>query len=1136
MLHTGVAIQRDIPVDEALIAETPHYRGYFCKEIMRSIPTNKQSSFGMAYQALSILLLAFFLTTTAFAQSNSGDVTGTIADASGAAIQNAMVTAANEGTAVKVTVTANGEGTYRFTNLPVGSYTITATAVGFSSAGLKNIAVDLNKTVTANLTLAVGSTSATVEVNAAAAVIDTTTAQLENTYSTTQVVNLPTAATGSGIYNLALLGSGVASSGGVGQGFGPSVSGQRPDNNVFTLDGVSNQNHYNPAPLVTVSNEAIAELSLLQNQFSPEFGGGSGGIFNSVVKSGGNQIHGSLYEYLQNRNLNAVDAVDAVQGLKSLPRYDSNRLGASVGGPIIKNKLFYFGNFEYNPVGSSSTPGTPITAPTAAGYSALGAVASKLSATNLGVYQKYVGTAAANDAGTINVLGVTVPVGTISTVSPSFRNNYNAVVSLDYNMSDKDQFRGRWIYNRSTGLDTGAQLPVFDVSSPNNNYLYSLSEFHNFSPTWQNEFRSSFSRNFNTLPVPDIKFPGLNVFPVIQIDDVGVTMGPDGPSGSIQNLLQLQDNMSFIKGNHTIKVGYHFTDVILTNYFIQRVLGNYEYSTLALYLQDLSPDQLGERSAGPTSYPLGFLENEAFVNDDWKIRKNLTINLGLRYEYVTMPVASRYQVYSDPANVPGVFTVPNPSFSKNNWAPRVGFAYAPGNNGDWAIRGGFAMAYDNTYANLNANAAPPYFQQTNDVNENIQTPNFLANGGLPGNPVPLPTTQAAALGVLGSITYGGKRPYGLTYDIGVQKVFHKDYTFEARYVGTKGVHLWTQTQYNYYPQVSATNYIPTYFSMPSASVLASEPETLGQVKSYITPGGTTGNPYNSLAAYGSAAKMTGYNPEAYSSYNGLALQLNRRLANGLNLIAAYTWSHAEDDATATNFSTYLTPRRSQNWQDLGADWSSSALDRRQRLTLTPIYEWKPFKNSNWFVKNLVGNWIISGTYTYQSPEYATVQSGLDSNLNNDTAGDRTIINTAGIAGTGTGVTGYNAQGQAVAAGSSSIVAYVANSSTARYVVAGSGALANAGRNTFPLHPTDNIDAALSKRFNIRENMRFSIGAQFYNLFNHAQFTGGYLSDVASNGYTNSRNDLIPGNANFGRFDQYYSSNSRNIQVTGRIDF
>ena len=131
------------------------------------------------------------------------------------------------------------------------------------------------------------------------------------------------------------------------------------------IDGVSNQNMYNPAPLLTVGNDAVAEFSLLQNQFAPEFGGGSGGIFNTIVKSGGNQIHGSIYEYMQNRNLNAVDALDWVQGLTSLPRYDNNRLGATIGGPIIKNKLFYFGNFEYNPVGQSATPGTPITAPTA---------------------------------------------------------------------------------------------------------------------------------------------------------------------------------------------------------------------------------------------------------------------------------------------------------------------------------------------------------------------------------------------------------------------------------------------------------------------------------------------------------------------------------------------------------------------------------------------------------------------------------------------------------------------------------------------------------------------------------------------------------------------------------------------------
>jgi hypothetical protein len=155
--------------------------------------------------------------------------------------------------------------------------------------------------------------------------------------------------------------------------------------------------------------------------------------------------------------------------------------------------------------------------------------------------------------------------------------------------------------------------------------------------------------------------------------------------------------------------------------------------------------------------------------------------------------------------------------------------------------------------------------------------------------------------------------------------------------------------------------------------------------------------------------------------------MNRRFSNGLAFIAAYTWSHLEDDATATNFSTYLTPRRAQNFQDLIADWSSSALDRRQRLTFTPIYEFRPFKNGNWLAKNVVGNWNISGTYTFESPEYATVQSGLDSNLNGDSAGDRVIINPAGQANVGSGVTGYNAQGQ-VATSSGSIVAYVANSS------------------------------------------------------------------------------------------------------------
>ncbi len=1071
------------------------------------------------------------------AQAISGDVTGTVLDSSGAAIPGATVTALNDATGVKTTALSNDNGVYRFTNLLVGTYTITGSASGFASDTLKNIELTLNTVVTANLKLAVGSTATTVEVTAGAVAIDTTTAQLQTTFGTQQVQELPQTAQGSGIYNLSLLGAGVSSQGGVGQGMGPAIAGQRPDNNQFNLDGVSNQNYFNPGPLDFVSNEAVAEFTLLQNQFAPEFGGGSGGIFNAVVKSGTNTIHGSIYEYLQNRNLNAVNSLDWTQGLTSNPRFDNNRLGATVGGPVIKNKLFYFGNFEYNPIGQASVPGAPLYAPTAAGYSMLNNIAG-LSSANLQTFQKYVPAAPANDQAFINVLGNQIPIGSISFLSPNYTNNYDAIVSIDYNMSDKDQIRGRWIYNKSEGNTAGlGNTPAFNVIVPNNNYMYNLSEFHNFSPTLQNEFRTSFSRNVNSEGVPPITFPGLSVFPVITIDQLnGLTLGPTGPSGSTQNLFQVQDNVTKVIGRNTIKFGGSFIDMISTNYFIQRVLGNYEYSSLSLYLQDLSPDVLGERSAGATSYPVGFLQSAAFVNDDFRIRPNLTLNFGLRYEYVTAPVASRYQEYSSPANVYGGITFGRPYYSPTDFAPRFGFAYSPGTDGTWSIRGGFSKAYDLTYSNLTANAAPPYFQQTNDVNLNVQTPGFLASGGLPGSAVPLPTTPAAALGVVGSYTFGGQRPYALTWTMGVQHVFKKNYTFEARYVGTRGVHLWNQSRLNIYPLVSPSNYIPTFFTMPSAATLAALNKTLGDVENYIVPGGTADFPQNSLATLGSAANITSYAPQANSLYNGLALQLNRRFSNGLSFIAAYTWSHLEDDATATNFSTYLTPRRAQDYQDLKADWSNSALDHRQRFTFSPIYNFTPFKNGNWFMKNLVGNWTISGTYTYETPEYATAQSGIDSNLNNDSAGDRAIINVAGNGSLGTGVTAYNSAGQVVAMGDPTTVAYVANSTNARYVTAGLGARANGGRNTFPLKPIDNIDVGLKKRFSITERFSFDIGAQFYNVFNHAQYTGGSVDDIGSFGFIGARNDLVPSDPLFGNFTQFYSSNSRTIQIFAHFTF
>ncbi len=1081
--------------------------------------------------ALCFLLFPSFVR----AQATSGDLTGTVVDSSGAAIPNAEVAATHDATGVKATAQTTENGVYRFTNLPVGTYTVSGSAKGFAASTLKNVDVALNNTITANLTLSVGTAATTVEVSAGAVQIDTTTAQLQTSFDTKQVAEIPIAANGSGVYNLSLLGAGVSSSGGVGQGMGPAISGQRPDNNTFNLDGVSNQNYYNAANIVYVSNAAVGEFTLLQNQFSPEFGGGSGGIFNTGVKSGTNQLHGSIYEYLQNRNLNAVDSLYSQgQGLTSNPRYDNNRLGATIGGPIIKNKLFYFGNFEYNPIGQSAVPGSPLLSPTAAGYSTLSNIAG-ISQVNLSQMQKYIPAAASSDGQTITVLGRDIPVGNIAFTNPVYTNNYDAVVAIDYNMSDKDQVRGRWIYNKQSSI-VAAVVPSFNALQPNNNYMYNLSEFHNFAPTLQNEFRVSYSRNVNALPGTSATFPGLDAYPVLQIDELNsLSWGPVGPSGSTQGLFQVQDNMTKVIGRNTIKFGGNFIDMIATNYFIQRVTGNYEYNTTELYLTDQAPDVLGERSAGATSYPIGFLQSAAFVNDDFRIKPNLTLNLGLRYEYVTMPIVSRYQEASSPATIYGGPTFARPYFGATDFSPRLGFAYAPGKEGAWSIRGGFSKTFDLTYNNLSSNAAPPYFQQTNDCpGVNCPQFGFLASGGLPGSAVALPTDQAGALGPISSYTYGGKRPYGLTWTLGVQHVFAKNYTFEARYVGTRGVHLWNQTRLNIFAKTSPDRYIPTFFTMPDAATLAGLTTTLGSIKSYVTPGGTPALSTNEYGALGSEAAMVGYAPQASSLYNGLALQLNRRFTNGLAFIAAYTWSHLEDDATATNFSTYLTPRRAQDFQNLKAEWSNSALDHRQRATFTTIYDFLPFKDKNWFMKNIIGNWNLSGTWTYETPEYATVQSGLDTNLNGDSAGDRVIVNPAGNGALGTGVTGYDKNGH-VATGNT-IVAYVANSTGARYITAGSGALPNSGRNTFPLKPIDNIDMQVKKRFAIRESMSFDIGAQFYNIFNHAQYTGGYVNDVASRGYTAARNDLVPNDPLFGNFTQFYSSNSRTLQIFSTFTF
>jgi Carboxypeptidase regulatory-like domain len=1067
---------------------------------------------------------------TCFGQAISGDLVGTISDRSAAPVPNATVEAENIATGVKRSSVSNNQGQYRITNLPAGSYNVTASAAGFSAGSLHGVAIDLTRTITANLTLQVGQVSSTVEVSEAATTIDTTTATIGNTYDARQTRDLPISSIGLGVLNLSLLNAGVSSNGGLGVGDGPSVGGQRPRNNNFTIEGVDNNNKSVTGPLAYVPNDAVAEFSLLQNQFSAEFGHSSGGQFNTVVKSGTNQLHGSVYEYFQNRNLNAVDQQNALQGIYSNPRYDQNRLGGTIGGPILKNKLFYFGNFEYNPSGQSASVAGGLLTPTAAGYSALAAIPG-LNQNNLSVLKQYVAPAPVAN-GTVSVAGTSIPVGILPLAAPNYINLYYTVISVDYNISDKDQIRGRYIYNKRSQIDVQANLPQFFTNQPTTYYLGTFAEYHNFSPTITNEFRLGYNRYNNTVPVGPQTFPGLDQFPTIQFSELNLQLGPDqtAPQFQIQNTYQFSDSVTWVKGRHTLHFGFDGHKSIAPNSFTQRSRGEYIYTTLGQYLQDVSPDQEAQRGVGNYVYYGDQIAAYPYFNDTWRLRPNFTLNLGLRYEYTTVPYGQRLQTANAISNAPGLLIFGEPQPQKTNFAPRIGIAYSPGTNGTTSIRAGFGLSYDVIYDNIGVLAVPPQFSTTVDVS-GLNIPNFLKNGGILPTASTGPLDQATARANTSAYTPDQKLPYSIQWNLGIQHVFAQNYTFEARYLGTRGVHLDVQQRINKQSLVTPSQYLPTYLQAPDQATLNNLPVTLAQFQSAFAAGA------NVIPAFAQAGFTNGgfveNSPIGNSTYHGLALQLNRKFSNHLLFIGAYTWSHLIDDSTADFNTTALTPRRPQDFQDMRSERATSALDRRQRLTFSAVYDLPWFQHGNALMRNTVGGWSIAPIYTYESPEYFTVQSQTDSNFNGDSAADRVIVNPAGVDATGSAVTPLKNSAGAT-------VAYLAKNPNARYIVAGQGALANGGRNTLAGRPINSLDLNFLKTFTITERVRVQFSAQMYNAFNHPQFTPGFINrvdnpNILSNG-PGSRNYVTPGNAIFNNPEAIFSSNPRGVQLALKLMF
>jgi len=673
-------------------------------------------------------------------------------------------------------------------------------------------------------------------------------------------------------------------------------------------------------------------------------------------------------------------------------------------------------------------------------------------------------------------------------------------------------------------------LPVFFLPIPNKNYLATVSEFHTFTANLTNEFRLGFNRYYNTTPSGNFAYPGLDAFPNLTFYDQGFdNVGPDpnAPQFTIQNLYQLTDNISYTHGKNTFKIGFDGRKYISPQGFTQRARGDYEYATTDEFLHDFAPDSSGfaERSSGTHTYYGDQTALYGYANDTYRATPQLTLNFGLRYEFTSVPVGERDQSLNAIANVPGLITFGVPQPATKSFAPRFGVEYAP--DSKTSVRAGFGLAYDVLFDNLGTLSQPPEVQTTLDVGvgaaPGFGSPNFLANGGLVGAAGGFTATQAKA----STSAYIPNQvvPYAESYTLTIQRELGDGLTAEVGYVGDRGIHLPTQDQLNVRPETNTTNNLFTTAGSTVLQAAGTNATNLAAIRA--NPTGIFVPAYYNA---GFTSKITSYQPYSSSNYNGLIANLQGHLKNGLQLNLSYTFSKTMDDATAEVFATVLTPRRAQNSQNIAGDYSRSALDRTHRLTLEAVYDFKAFKGRNWILQNLVANWVFSPIYTYESPEYVTVFSGDNANINGDSGSaiDRTIINPAGVKGTGSGVTPVLDSG-------GNTIGYTAKNPNAYYIQAGPGTLPNAARNTLALPVENNVDFSAYKRFTVH-SYSLEIGAQAFNVLNHAQYIPGSVDDVAPRGYTASYNLQTVTSSFFNRPDKEFGNNPRTVQLSAKFIF
>jgi hypothetical protein len=1117
-------------------------------------------------------MLCMLLSSAARGQRLDGSLRVTVLDHSQATIEDAKVTVENEATGVAATTTASSAGTYVFPNLLVGTYTVTVEKDGFKKSVQKGIGVNSNQVAEARVELELGSVSAVVEVEAGADLVKTESSTLEATFSGRTVQELPLGTTGGDVKEFAVFVPGTTTQQGGVLGSGGSIGGTRPRFNGFSIDGVDDNKIDTNGPTQPVIQESVAEFTLLTNQFSAENGHSAGGQFNIVTKSGTNNWHGAGWGYNRNRNYNAFDNLQKDRGVKD--RYDYNRAGASAGGPIIHNKLFIYGAYEFQNNGLASTSPS-FNSPTAEGMATLAslahgsAVADILNQFPIAASQN---PCTATTTCTVSVNGQAIPVGTIQSLAPNYANQHDFSVNADANLG-KHQLRGRFLYDRF-------RAPDFNPSQPQAQFLGTNSSDARkiiFTDAWSvsnnviNDFRASYSR----LNGPNLIVPGgFENFPNVEIDELGSNLGPNGlaPQGYAQNVYQWIDNVSYIRGKHTLKFGVEVRKYISPTNTLPRARGEWDYASLSQFINDFVPTGANGalRGAGSGSVADNYNAFYWFVQDDWKVTPRLTLNLGLRYEYSGVPRDENLQAINAVSDDPAlglIFRAPKPDI--NNFMPRFGFAWDPRGSGKWAIRGGAGLAYDVVPNNFAINSLPPQLQSEQNpvltcalagapqwcgtfdpANPTNPTAGqgFLQFGGLLQVNVP-PVTQADARAATQSLIPDHVAPKVITWTLGVQHELFRNSIVEVRYVGTRSLSLPVQRRLNSasafdpnFPGGGLTP-LPTYINASDVPAAVSSPASTLETFENFNPLPLSGDGF-----FGS---VTTFPPIGAGTYHAASVDFMHRFARGLYFRANYTFAKNIDNATNELFSSRVNPRRAEDGFDFRNEYGPSALDIRHKFAVSFLYELPNVPTENGFVRTLAHGWEWAGSYLAESGQPVTPLSGIDSNANGDSAGDRTVINPNGSGLTGSVVNPVCNDGAGGAtriitdpdndpcASDGNIVGYLAADPGARFIQAGVGALANAGRNTVYTPGLNIWNMSLIKNTRISERLSLQFRAETYNTFNHRNFSLGLPSNNGTLDQVTNPNPLSAGyifvtSGNLFLNNHQFNGGSRTMQLGLRL--